>query len=117
MTQPTPPTVPIPVAAGVVADVPVLVLSVDQVAQTATVRVIDNNNNFLTVAVPLPIGIVKAKAFQVSVGDVLESANDARQTAVVRWVNGAGQWSESPLGVPGRDTVGWRKLGSFAVGT
>jgi hypothetical protein len=106
-------TQPVPVAPGVVADVPVLVISVDQVAQTAVIRVIDNNNNFLTPAVALPVGLIKPTAFQVSVGDVLEQATPEARTAVVRWVNDAGQWSESPTGVPGRDTVGWRKLGVF----
>lgn len=105
----------IPIAPGVIADVPVLIISVDNVAGTAVIRVVDNNGNFLSPNATLPVGVIKPVAFQVSIGDVLEQATPEQRTAVVRWVNGTGQWSESPSGVPGRDTVGWRKLGSFPI--
>lgn len=105
----------IPIAVGVVATVPVLIQSVDPVAATAVIRVVDNNGNFLSPAATLPTGILTPVAFQVSIGDVLEQATPEARTAVVRWVNNTGQWSESPTGVPGRDTVGWRKLGTFPL--
>lgn len=105
----------IPLVPGVIADISALVISVDNTAATCVVRVVDNNGNFLSPNATLPQGVVRPVAFQVSVGDVLEHANTQQETAVVRWVNGAGSWSESPTGVPGRDTVGWKKLGTFPL--
>lgn len=104
------------VAAGIIADVTVRVISADLINGTAVVRVIDNNGGFITAAVTLPIGVVKPTQFPVVVGDVLEQVAPDQRTAVVRWVSGTGEtWSESPTGVPGRDTIGWRRLGSFAL--
>ncbi len=109
-------TQPIPVAAGVLADVTVLVLSVNEATQTASVRVVDNNGGFLTVAVPLPLGVIKPKAFQVVIGDVLESTDGKATTGLVRWTDGL-MWSASPSGTPALPTTGWRKLGNFTLPT
>lgn len=101
---------------GVIADVAVRVISVDTVAGTASVRVIDNNGGFLTVAVTLPSGVVRATQFPTALGDVLEESLPTKRTAVVRWVGNGGQtWSESPSGVPARDTLGWQKIGNFPL--
>lgn len=117
MTSPTPvPVVPIPVVAGVLATVPVKVLSVNTVDQTASIRVIDLNGNFLASipAVSLPLGVVTATEFAVTVGDVLEQ-NDAKQTTgVVRWTDGV-MWSPSPSGAPAYSTAGWRKIGNVTI--
>lgn len=109
-------TSPIPIAPGVIADVAVKVITTDNVAQTATVRVIDNNGGFLTVAVALPQGVIRPTQFSVVLGDVLEQLGIDQRTAVVRWVSADGQqWSESPTGVPGRDTLGWKRIGTFSL--
>lgn len=111
MTAPTPPLVP-----GVLADVTVKVISLDNAAvpPTATIRVVDNNGGFLTVAVPLPQGVVRPVAFAVALWDVLESTAPAKNTGVVRWLSEDGlSWSESPSGVPARSTIGWTKLDPF----
>jgi hypothetical protein len=107
-------TQPIPVAPGVIADVSVLVLSVNEGTQQASIRVIDNNGGFLTVAVSLPLGVIKPKSFQVVVGDVLESTDGKQITGLVRWTDGL-MWSPSPSGVPANQTTGWRKLGNFVI--
>lgn len=112
MTNPVPPVVPI--APGVLANVTVKVLAVNAAAQTATIRVVDNNGAFLTVAVDLPFGVITATEFGVVVGDVLESADEKQTTGVVRWTDGL-MWSESPTGVPSRSTAGWRKIGNIAI--
>lgn len=104
------------VVPGVVADVAVKVISVDDVALTASVRVIDNNGTFITVAVSLPQGVIRPVQFNVALGDVLEQVTPEQRTAVVRWLDPVGQmWSESPTGVPARDTIGWKRLGTFAL--
>lgn len=107
---------PPPLAPGVLADVRVKVISLDNVAVTATIRVVDNNGGFITAPVPLPQGVVRPIAFAVSLGDVLESTGAAKSTGVVRWLSEDGlMWSESPLGEPARSTVGWTKLGTFPL--
>lgn len=111
MTSPDIPLVP-----GVIADVAVKVITVDNTAMTATVRVIDNNGGFLTVAVSLPQGVIRPTQFQTALGDILEQVSPEQRTAVVRWVSADGQqWSESPTGVPGRDTIGWKRIGTFPL--
>lgn len=111
MTSPTPPLV-----VGVLADVTVRVVSIDDVAVTATVRVVDNNQNFLTPAVALPQGVVRPTTFAVSLGDVLRSTTPAQQTAVVCWLSPDNlMWSESPSGTPARNTAGWVRLGNFPL--
>lgn len=105
-----------PLVAGMIANVTAKVLSVDNVAVTASVRVIDNNGNFLSPAVTLPQGVVIPVQFQVVLGDVLQSTDAVQRTAVARWVDAAGQsWSESPTGIPARDTIGWIRLGNFPL--
>lgn len=104
------------VVPGVIADVAVKVISVDPVALTATVRVVDNNGGFITPAVALPIGVIRPVQFVVAVGDVLEQSSSEQRTAVVRWINATGtEWSESPSGVPARDTIGWKRIGTFVL--
>jgi hypothetical protein len=117
MTNPTPipSTPPIPIAAGVKANVSVLVISTDIAAQTAVIRVVDNNGAFLTPAVTLPYGVITAVEFPVVVGDVLESTDGKQTTGVVRWTDGL-SWSESPNGQStARPTTGWRRLGNFPI--
>ena len=112
MTSPTPP----PLAVGVLADVTVKVTAIDNVAMTATIRVIDNNGGFITAAVPLPQGVVRPIAFAVALGDILESTTSAKETGVVRWLSeDTLMWSYSPSGIPARSTVGWTKLGNFPL--
>ena len=103
------------IAAGVIADVAVRVISVDNTAGTCVIRVIDNNGGFLSPNFALPMSVIRPVAFEVALGDVLEELATGQRTAVVRWVDGVGQWSESPTGVPPRDTLGWRKLGTFPL--
>jgi hypothetical protein len=114
MTAPIVPSEAVPVAPGVLADVQVLVISVDSVAGNAVIRVVDNNGNFLSPNATLPIGVIRPTQFQVVEGDVLEHSTPEAETAVVRWTDGL-QWSESPSGVPARSTQGWKKLGNFDV--
>lgn len=118
MTQPASPATatppPIPLAPGVIAHVQSRVISVDNVADTAVIRVVDNNGAFLTVPVTLPQGVLTAVQFGVQIGDVLESADAKQQTAVVRWTDGL-LWSYSPSGVPALETGGWRKIGAVAL--
>ena len=119
MTTPTPiplPTVPTPppIAPGVIANVSARVLTVDNEAQTASVRVIDNNGGYLTPAVTLPFGVITPVQYSVQIGDVLESTDAKRNTGVVRWTDGL-MWSESPTGIPARSTAGTRKIGSIAI--
>lgn len=102
--------------AGMIAEVSAKIISVDSVAVTATVRVIDNNGTFLSPAVTLPQGVVTPVQFTVALGDVLEQGDPNRRTAVVRWVDATGfSWSESPSGIPARDTIGWNRLGTFPL--
>lgn len=111
MTSPTPPLAP-----GVLANVTVRVISVDDVAVTATVRVVDNNYNFLTPPVALPQGVVHPTAFAVVLGDVLESTQPAKRTGVVRWLSeDTLMWSEAVNGEGARATAGWVKLGNFPL--
>lgn len=112
MTNPVPPNVPI--APGVKANVSVLVLTVNEVAQTASIRVVDNNGAFLTAAVTLPYGVITAVEFAVTNGDVLESTDAKQITGVVRWTDGI-MWSYSPTGVPSQSTAGWKKIGSVVI--
>ena len=104
------------VVAGVVATVQVRVISVDTVAGTAVIRVIDNNGVPLSPNATLPIGVITPTQFPTALGDVLEEVAPTKRTAVVRWVSDNGQaWSESPSGVPARDTLGWQKIGNFPL--
>lgn len=112
MTNPIPPAVPI--APGVLAHVSVKVLSIDAIAQTASIRVVDNNGAFLTAAVTLPYGVITPVEFAVVIGDVLESTDAKKTTGVVRWTDGL-LWSESPTGVPNRSTAGWTKIGNIVI--
>lgn len=116
MTNPTPipSTPPVPIAPGVIANVRSQVISINEAAQTAVIRVVDNNGNFLTVAVTLPYGVITAVEFPVVQGDVLESTDGSQTTGVVRWTDGF-QWSEKPSGAGARPTAGWKKLGTFAL--
>lgn len=114
MTQPIPAVPAIPIVAGVLANVSVKVISADPVAQTAVIRVIDNNGGFLTAAVTLPYGVITATEFAVVIGDVLESADAKQTTGVVRWTDGL-MWSASPSGSPAYSTAGWRKIGAVAI--
>lgn len=112
MTTPTPAVVPI--APGVLANVSVKVLTVDPAAQTASIRVVDNNGAFLTAAVTLPFGVITAVEFGVVVGDVLESTDAKQTTGVVRWTDGL-MWSASPSGVPAYSTAGWKKIDHVTI--
>jgi len=106
----------VPVAPGVIADVAVLVISVDSGAGTAVVRVIDNNGAFLSPNATLPVGVIRPVSFAVAIGDVLEELNPGQRTGVVRWVDPGGlMWSESPTGVPARPTAGWKRIGTFVI--
>lgn len=109
-------TSPIPLAPGVIADVSVLVISVDTGAGTAVVRVIDNNGVFLSPNATLPVGVVRPVAFPASVGDVLEEVSPAQRTGVVRWVDTASfMWSEAVNGAGARPIAGWKKIGVFPL--
>jgi hypothetical protein len=99
---------------GVIADVAVLVTAVDTGAGTATVRVVDNNNQPITAATTLPAGIVRPVAMVVAVNDVLESLADQTR-AVVAWIDplDARRWAPSPSGAHPQSSMGWRKIGMF----
>lgn len=105
----------VPIAPGVLANVSVRVISADPVAQTAVIRVVDNNGAFLTAVVTLPYGVITATQFAVVIGDVLEATDAKQTTGVVRWTDGL-MWSESPSGSPAHSTIGWKKIGNITIG-
>lgn len=100
-------------AAGVVVSVRAVVTTADDGAGTATLRVIDNNDNPLTAPVTLPQGVLTVVEPLLAVGDVIERA-ESGETAVVRWVDGL-RWSSIASGGNSRSSRGWRKVGRFAA--
>lgn len=101
---------------GVIGSVRVLVVAVDSTASTAGVRVLDLNGSFLTPAATIPLGVITAVEVPVAVGDVMEKVQDGL-TAVVRWVDPTNptRWSPSASGMPAQSSLGWRKIGTFAL--
>jgi hypothetical protein len=101
---------------GATADVRTVIVAVDQVAQTANVRVVDDNGTPLTAAVTLPMGVVRVVGVPVVVGDVLEEITTGR-TAVVRFVDPTNpiRWSPAESGTPLLSSQGWKKIGTFVI--
>jgi hypothetical protein len=108
---------------GAVADVRTAITAVDNTATppTATVRVIDDNGNFVTPNVVLPQTLVRVTGVVVAVGDVLENISDSRlpigTTAVVRWVDPLQpfRWSPSLSQTPALSSQGWKKIGAVVL--
>lgn len=94
--------------------VTVFVVSVNDAAQTCSVRVTDNNGQPITAAATVPTGVVTPTAPPVSVGDVLENNVDGRK-AVVSWIDPANptRWSPAASGTPALSTEGWHEVGTF----
>lgn len=99
---------------GITAEVLVIIVAVDQGAQTCGVRVIDDNQQPITAAVTLPMGLVHPVGFPITVNDVLEEASTGR-TGVVRWVdpNEPSHWSPAVSGTPNLTSLGWKKVGTY----
>jgi hypothetical protein len=99
---------------GVIATVRVQVLSVDNVAGTASIEVIDANQAGIAGPATLPIGVITPIQIPINVHDVLRNTENGL-TAVVEWIDptNAFNWSASANGFNPFSSLGWTKIGTF----
>ena len=101
---------------GMVVSVRAIVTAVDNTANTATIRVLDNNNNPISDPYPFPQGVMTVVGTPFAVNDVVQNVDDG-QTAVVRWVSSTDglQWSPAASGANPIVAYNWRKVGTATI--
>lgn len=99
--------------AGSIGTIRVAVLSLTN--GTASIEVIDNNNQPVVGPADIPSGLITATEQVVTLGDVMVNL-DTQITEVVRWIGADGlTWSASVSGTQPSSTIGWQKLGHFTL--
>jgi hypothetical protein len=102
-------------AAGSIGTIRVAVLSLTN--GTASIEVIDNNNQPVVGPADIPSGLITPTEQVVALGDVMVNL-DTQVTEVVRWIGADGlTWSPAVTGAQPQNTVGWQKIGTFTLPT